>query len=199
MERISQLGLGAAHERLWGPPEDGDDLQERKTSTPVSSAASTSGSSHTRHLPQISAPSQGASNGARALRAAASSVLPGSTFTAKGPGRKRTSTLALTTACLSLHVSASDAGWEPAFCDKSGQDESCGCFYRPAARSSSREDSMSWKPNRCLKTHQGRNCQRRRRQRPCRRLDLPRGYRRSSAEGCKYNWPLWKQDVVSGI
>jgi hypothetical protein len=47
--------------------------------------------------------------------------------------------------CLGV-VSASAAGWEPAFCDNSNQDESCGCFYRPAARTSSRKDSVSCKP-----------------------------------------------------
>ncbi len=30
MNRSKRLGLGAAHERLLGPPEGGDDLQERK-------------------------------------------------------------------------------------------------------------------------------------------------------------------------
>ena len=47
--------------------------------------------------------------------------------------------------CLGV-VSASDAGWEPAFCDNSSQDESCGFFYRPAARTSSRKDMVSRKP-----------------------------------------------------
>ncbi|GEM_PF-2875187 len=31
-------------------------------------------------------------------------------------------------------VSASDAGWEPAFCDNSNQDESCGAFTDPQPR-----------------------------------------------------------------
>jgi len=47
--------------------------------------------------------------------------------------------------CLGV-VSASDAGWKPALCDNSSQDESYGRFYRPAARTSSRKDRVSRKP-----------------------------------------------------